>query len=161
MVAYKRHGAARGNVPASPPRGGPAGRPRKHPCGLHNMKSKDSLPEWSKGVDSSSTSASCVGSNPTAVTFNPPLRSNAPILFSTSTCPMDAQTVSFSLALRESSWRNNSIISIQAIGANKKSALRGHLDMDAPCGRPALCELTRTTLPPLFLSLLLSESRLR
>ena len=28
---------------------------------------KDSLPEWSKGVDSSSTSASCVGSNPTAV----------------------------------------------------------------------------------------------
>lgn len=27
----------------------------------------DSLPEWSKGVDSSSTSASCVGSNPTAV----------------------------------------------------------------------------------------------
>ena len=29
--------------------------------------SKDTLPEWSKGVDSSSTSASCVGSNPTAV----------------------------------------------------------------------------------------------
>ena len=29
----------------------------------------DSLPEWSKGVDSSSTSASCVGSNPTAVIF--------------------------------------------------------------------------------------------
>ena len=28
---------------------------------------KDTLPEWSKGVDSSSTSASCVGSNPTAV----------------------------------------------------------------------------------------------
>ena len=28
---------------------------------------QDSLPEWSKGVDSSSTSASCVGSNPTAV----------------------------------------------------------------------------------------------
>ena len=27
----------------------------------------DSLPEWSKGVDSSSTSANCVGSNPTAV----------------------------------------------------------------------------------------------
>ena len=27
----------------------------------------DTLPEWSKGVDSSSTSASCVGSNPTAV----------------------------------------------------------------------------------------------
>ena len=31
---------------------------------------KDSLPEWSKGVDSSSTSASCVGSNPTAVRFS-------------------------------------------------------------------------------------------
>ena len=30
---------------------------------------KDSLPEWSKGVDSSSTSASCVGSNPTGVIF--------------------------------------------------------------------------------------------
>ena len=28
---------------------------------------RDSLPEWSKGVDSSSTSASCVGSNPTGV----------------------------------------------------------------------------------------------
>ena len=28
---------------------------------------EDSLPERSKGVDSSSTSASCVGSNPTAV----------------------------------------------------------------------------------------------
>ena len=28
---------------------------------------RDTLPEWSKGVDSSSTSASCVGSNPTAV----------------------------------------------------------------------------------------------
>ena len=31
---------------------------------------QDSLPEWSKGVDSSSTSASCVGSNPTAVIFS-------------------------------------------------------------------------------------------
>ena len=29
--------------------------------------SVDTLPEWSKGVDSSSTSASCVGSNPTGV----------------------------------------------------------------------------------------------
>jgi hypothetical protein len=29
--------------------------------------SMDTLPEWSKGVDSSSTSASCVGSNPTGV----------------------------------------------------------------------------------------------
>ena len=29
--------------------------------------SSDSLPEWSKGVDSSSTSVYCVGSNPTAV----------------------------------------------------------------------------------------------
>ena len=39
--------------------------------------SHDSLPEWSKGVDSSSPSASCVGPNPTAVTFpNPRLRSN-------------------------------------------------------------------------------------
>ena len=28
-----------------------------------------SLPEWFKGVDSSSTSESCVGSNPTAVIF--------------------------------------------------------------------------------------------
>ena len=29
---------------------------------------QDTLPEWSKGVDSNSTSASCVGSNPTGVT---------------------------------------------------------------------------------------------
>ena len=35
--------------------------------------SRDSLPEWSKGVDSSSTSASCVGSNPTAVIHCSPL----------------------------------------------------------------------------------------
>ena len=28
------------------------------------------MPEWSKGVDSSSTSASCVGSNPTGVIFD-------------------------------------------------------------------------------------------
>ena len=28
---------------------------------------QDTLPEWSKGVDSSSTSASCVGLNPTGV----------------------------------------------------------------------------------------------
>ena len=34
---------------------------------LKHMPCQDSLPEWSKGVDSSSTSASCVGSNPTAV----------------------------------------------------------------------------------------------
>ena len=31
-------------------------------------QTSDSLPEWSKGVDSSSTRAICVGSNPTAVT---------------------------------------------------------------------------------------------
>ena len=30
-------------------------------------KNTDTLPEWSKGVDPSSTSASCVGSNPTGV----------------------------------------------------------------------------------------------
>ena len=30
-------------------------------------QTSDSLPEWSKGVDSSSTRAICVGSNPTAV----------------------------------------------------------------------------------------------
>ena len=35
---------------------------------LHSgLRPKDTLPEWSKGVDSSSTSASCVGSNPTGV----------------------------------------------------------------------------------------------
>ena len=37
---------------------------------LRNKPMKhDTLPEWSKGVDSSSTSASCVGSNPTGVTL--------------------------------------------------------------------------------------------
>ena len=35
----------------------------------HGETQQDSLPEWSKGVDSSSTSASCVGSNPTAVIY--------------------------------------------------------------------------------------------
>ena len=34
---------------------------------LPQQQIKDTLPEWSKGVDSSSTSASCVGSNPTGV----------------------------------------------------------------------------------------------
>ena len=34
---------------------------------LHPAVTKDTLPEWPKGVDSSSTSAICVGSNPTAV----------------------------------------------------------------------------------------------
>ena len=40
-------------------------------CSVQNLcdsGDQDTLPEWSKGVDSSSTSASCVGSNPTAVT---------------------------------------------------------------------------------------------
>ena len=36
---------------------------------IRRIMYSDSLPEWSKGVDSSSTSASCVGSNPTAVIF--------------------------------------------------------------------------------------------
>ena len=54
-----------------PPRAiGPAAVPRRG--SLSKARTgwqvlKDSLPEWSKGVDSSSTSASCVGSNPTAV----------------------------------------------------------------------------------------------
>ena len=37
------------------------------PKTLPQHQLKDTLPEWSKGVDSSSTSASCVGSNPTGV----------------------------------------------------------------------------------------------
>ena len=37
---------------------------------LPQQQLKDTLPEWSKGVDSSSTSASCVGSNPTGVIIN-------------------------------------------------------------------------------------------
>ena len=43
----------------------------------------DSLPEWSQGVDSSSTSASCVGSNPTAVIFPTRLMSDATTLMPT------------------------------------------------------------------------------
>ena len=35
------------------------------PCACRGLQ--DTLPEWSKGVDSSSTSASCVGSKPTSV----------------------------------------------------------------------------------------------
>ena len=34
---------------------------------MPKLKRIDTLPEWSKGVDSSSSSASCVGSNPTGV----------------------------------------------------------------------------------------------
>ena len=34
---------------------------------MPKLRHIDTLPEWSKGVDSSSTSASCVGSNPTGV----------------------------------------------------------------------------------------------
>ena len=34
---------------------------------LLQQQRKDTLPEWSEGVDSSSTSASCVGSDPTGV----------------------------------------------------------------------------------------------
>ena len=38
------------------------------PCNItQRHRHHDSLPEWSQGVDSSSTSASCVGPNPTAV----------------------------------------------------------------------------------------------
>ena len=36
---------------------------------LRREARQDTLPEWSKGVDSSSTSESCVGSNPTGVNF--------------------------------------------------------------------------------------------
>ena len=34
---------------------------------IFTFQAVDTLPEWSKGVDSSSTSANCVGSNPTGV----------------------------------------------------------------------------------------------
>ena len=40
---------------------------------------QDSLPEWSKGVDSGSTSASCVGSNPTAVNSTHCLRAKSAV----------------------------------------------------------------------------------
>ena len=36
----------------------------------------DTLPEWSKGVDSSSTSASCAGSNPAGVSISSPTSHN-------------------------------------------------------------------------------------
>ena len=38
-----------------------------HCATLVELTGKDTLPEWSKGVDSSSTSASCVGSIPIGV----------------------------------------------------------------------------------------------
>ena len=71
-----REGKEEGGAPARtrrPPN--PRKRPPspKLPCHAgpprfgEEVSSHDSLPEWSKGVDSSSTSASCVGSNPTAV----------------------------------------------------------------------------------------------
>lgn len=43
---------------------------RKSPVPTRGLNiDKDTLPEWSKGVDSSSTSASCAGSNPAGVRF--------------------------------------------------------------------------------------------
>lgn len=63
-------------VSTGKPDGGPQSCPRGGSGSLSRAQfgwrdDKDSLPEWSKGVDSSSTSASCVGSNPTAVIFQP------------------------------------------------------------------------------------------
>ena len=61
------------NLAAPAPQMGRGTRPATAPCctssvGLRaDSVPKDTLPEWSKGVDSSSTSASCVGSNPTGV----------------------------------------------------------------------------------------------
>ena len=43
-------------------------------CNQGGGRQQDTLPEWSKGVDSSSTSASCVGSNPTAVILSEAVR---------------------------------------------------------------------------------------
>ena len=37
---------------------------------IFTFQAVDTLPEWSKGVDSSSTSANCVGSNPTGVIWS-------------------------------------------------------------------------------------------
>ncbi len=59
--AIRRHAALPSSVP--PVRGAP-------------LIQQDTLPEWSKGVDSSSTSASCVGSNPTGVIVTQGPRSN-------------------------------------------------------------------------------------
>ena len=42
---------------------------------IFTFQAVDTLPEWSKGVDSSSTSANCVGSNPTGVIW---LHSSSP-----------------------------------------------------------------------------------
>ena len=52
-------GTARGNAGGSSPTDTETSEPLP----------SDTLPEWSKGVDSSSTSASCVGSNPTGVSL--------------------------------------------------------------------------------------------
>ena len=58
---------------APAPQMGRGTRPATAPCctlcvGLRaDSVPRDTLPEWSKGVDSSSTSASCAGSNPTGV----------------------------------------------------------------------------------------------
>ena len=62
------------NLAAPAPQMGRGTRPATAPCctlcvGLRaDSVPRDTLPEWSKGVDSSSTSTSCVGSNPTGVT---------------------------------------------------------------------------------------------
>ena len=43
---------------------------RSHARGMRLKQQQDTLPEWSKGVDSSSTSENCVGSNPTGVIYH-------------------------------------------------------------------------------------------
>ena len=43
--------------------------PMERCVAMAKHRSMDSLPEWSKEVDSSSTGANLVGSNPTAVSF--------------------------------------------------------------------------------------------
>ena len=61
------------NLAAPAPQMGRGTRSATAPCctlclGLRaDSVPRDTLPKWSKGVDSSSTSASCVGSNPTGV----------------------------------------------------------------------------------------------
>ena len=54
---------------SSPVGPGPPKPTKEDTKSCHFQWRRDSLPEWSKGVDSSSTSSSCVGSNPTAVIF--------------------------------------------------------------------------------------------
>ena len=86
---------------------------------LPMLNKQDTLPEWSKGVDSSSTSASCVGSNPTGVNLQMVFQSLFPR-------PREAprNTKFQASALGQSSWLESSARSSPRPEPSTRASLR-------------------------------------